>query len=344
MARNLFEYHPVTGYRFIPGIRARIRHEGGGYLVKANRAGFRCEHEAVPRKPDGVIRILLFGDSYTAGDGVSNRFRFGDILENLIPRAQVLNFGLPNSGTDQQYLTWREFAGGLDHDLLLLCPMVENIRRNVQTHRLTQSAFNEQLVLRPKPYFVFENGGLVLCHSPVPKAAVADRQSAAKDTGRGDGPRDGLHGFFRNLTRAVDRRVPGFRCLTQRLRRLALPEEYNSPQHPAWLLLREILRRWARESRSPVLICPIPTFGHIEGCIRSGPYRERFSELGHELGVEVIDILPQLLAESREVRCKLRFPRDEHPTPLCHQIIAHALAPRVIESIGAASNTGARQG
>ena len=31
MTRNLFEYHPVLGYRFIPGIEARIPHEGGGY-------------------------------------------------------------------------------------------------------------------------------------------------------------------------------------------------------------------------------------------------------------------------------------------------------------------------
>ncbi len=344
MARNLYEYHPVTGYRFIPGIKARIRHEGGGYLVKANRAGFRCEHEATPQKPDGVFRVLLFGDSYTAGEGVSNRFRFGDVLETLIPRVQVLNFGLPGSGTDQQYLTWREFAAGLDYDLLLLCPMVENIRRNIHTHRLTQSAFDGRLVLRPKPYFILENGRLTLHHSPVPKAAVVDQQSAANGNGGDDGLSDGMHRFFRNLTRAIDQKVPGFRCLTQRLRRLAFPEEYNSARHPAWLLLQEILRRWSRESRSPVLICPIPTFGHIAGCIRSGPYRERFSLLGRDLGVEVIDILPRLLSESREVRRKLRFPHDEHPTSLCHQIIAEAIAPGVIEAIGAAASTRARQG
>jgi len=340
MARNVFEYHALTGYRFIPGIKARIRHEGGGYLVKVNRAGFRCEHEASPRKSDGTFRILLFGDSYTAGDGVSNRFRFGDILESLIPRVEVLNFGLPNSGTDQQYLTWREFAAGIEHDLLLICPMVENIQRNVQSHRLTYSAFGGRLVLRPKPYFLLENGALVLRHSPVPKEeAVVNQQLVAnniRDT------KSSIHQFFSNLTRAVDQRVPGFRCLTQRLRRLALPEEYNSRQHPAWVLMQAIFRRWVKESRSPVIICPIPTFSHIGGCIRSDPYRERFSELGDELGVEVIDILPVLLSEQRKVRSKLRFPRDEHPTPLCHQIIAQAMASRVIEAISAAAGKRAQ--
>jgi hypothetical protein len=338
MARNVFEYHPLTGYRFIPGIKARIRHEGGGYLVKVNRAGFRCEHEATPRKPDGVFRILLFGDSYTAGDGVSNHFRFGDILESLIPRVEVLNFGLPNSGTDQQYLTWREFAAGLEHDLLLICPMVENIQRNLQTHRLTHSAFDDRLVLRPKPYFILENGALVLHHSPVPKEAVVDREILTNT----DGTKGAIHQFFRKLTRSVEQRVPGFRCLTQRLRGLALPEEYNSRQHPAWLLMRAILHRWVKESRSPVIICPIPTFSHIGGCIRSGPYLERFSELGHELGVEVIDVLPQLLSEQRKVRGELRFPHDEHPTPICHQIIAQVMASRVNEGISAAAGKRTR--
>jgi hypothetical protein len=103
------------------------------------------------------------------------------------------------------------------------------------------------------------------------------------------------------------------------------------------------LRRWVRESRSPVVICPIPTFGHIQGCIRSDLYRKRFLELGQELGVKVIDILPDLLSEHRQVRRQMRFERDEHPTPLCHQIIAQAMAPRVIKIINESASTRARQ-
>src|SRR5262245_19452241 len=107
MQRQLFEYHPRFGYRFIPELKARIDHEGGGYLVKVNRAGFRCDHELAPMKCEGSFRVLLFGDSYTAGDGVSNRDRYGDVLEKLVPSLEVYNFGLSGSGTDQQYLIWR---------------------------------------------------------------------------------------------------------------------------------------------------------------------------------------------------------------------------------------------
>lgn len=342
MARNLYAYHPVTGYRFIPGIKARVRHEGGGYLLKANQAGFRCRHEATPRKPDGVFRVLLFGDSYTAGEGVSDGLRFGDVLESLVHGLQVLNFGLPGSGTDQQYLSWREFGAELDCDLLLLCPMVENIRRNVQTHRLTQSAFDGRLVFRPKPYFVLDGGTLVLRHSPVPSGAAEAEEPTKSDA---DSPRQGVHGVLRDLTHAVDQMIPGFRCTTQRLRGLAFPREYNSPRDPAWMLLQEIFRRWVHETGAPVLICPIPTFDHIAGCMRSESYRARFAELGRELGVEVLDILPRLLSETRQVRReKLRFLHDEHPTPLCHRLIAEAIAPRIVAAVRGGAHGEMRQG
>ena len=106
--RQIFKYDPIIGYRYIPGLRARIPHEGGGYLFQVNSSGFRCRHDFTPRKKEGKRRILLFGDSFTAGDGVSDGKRFGDILEELIPDLEVYNFGLPGSGTDQQYLAYRE--------------------------------------------------------------------------------------------------------------------------------------------------------------------------------------------------------------------------------------------
>src|ERR1700755_2605937 len=110
MSIQLFEYHPVIGYRFIPGLKTRLEHEGGGYLVRTNDAGFRSEHEYTKAKTPGKFRILLFGDSFTAGDAVSNKHRYGDVLETLLPDIEVYNFGLSGSGTDQHYLIWREIA------------------------------------------------------------------------------------------------------------------------------------------------------------------------------------------------------------------------------------------
>lgn len=339
MPRNLFEYHPITGYRFISGIKARVRHEGGGYFVHCNRLGFRCGHEVTKAKPKNTFRILLFGDSYTAGEGVSNRFRFGDLIERRNPSVQVLNFGLPGSGTDQQYLTFRHFALDLEYDLMLICPLVENIQRNMDSHRLTHSAFDGTLLLRPKPYFLLDNGELVLHHSPVPKASLSPN---GPDGTGGQQVVEGssVRHLMRRFTQKIDHVAPGFRSLTQRLRRIRLPHEYNDARHPAWLLMEAILGQWVRASHGPILICPIPTFGHIEGGILSDAYRRRFAELGRNHKVDIVDVLPHFLMKNRDVRLRCRFPNDDHPTPLGHAVIADALLPHVQKYVDSARLNG----
>ena len=79
--RQLYEYHPIIGFRFVPGLKARVSHEGGGYLVRTNETGFRSNYEFASERNGAARRILLFGDSFTAGEGVSNGQRYSDFLE-----------------------------------------------------------------------------------------------------------------------------------------------------------------------------------------------------------------------------------------------------------------------
>src|SRR5689334_3461189 len=117
MWRSVTQHHPTIGYTFIPGIKSRIilPNENVGYLIKVNEHGFRCDHEFLPEKTGGMKRALLFGDSFTAGDGVSNAQRYGDQLERKIEGLEVYNFGLPGTGTDQHYLAYREFARAIEY-------------------------------------------------------------------------------------------------------------------------------------------------------------------------------------------------------------------------------------
>src|ERR1700722_13029888 len=95
---NQFRYDPDVGFTFLPNLRVRVPHESGGYLVQTNQLGFRNERTPIPTDA-GKARIFVFGDSFTAGDGVSNGKRFSDELERLLPDIEVHNFGLPGSGT-----------------------------------------------------------------------------------------------------------------------------------------------------------------------------------------------------------------------------------------------------
>jgi hypothetical protein len=329
MTRNLFEYHPIIGYRYIPGLRARVRHEGGGYLVRTNAHGFRSEHDFRAAKPSGLCRIALYGDSYSAGEGVSNGQRFSDLLEERLPQLQLFNLALPGTGTDQQYLTFREYGAGLPVDLVLICPLVENIRRNLDRERLTQSSSDGRLVMRPKPYFELRAGGLELHHSPVPRQVTPLEDVPPEQLPSNAERVSSLRRHMRDLNAAVDHRLPGFREWTQRVRQLRLPEEYRSASHPAWLLMNAILRRWIEEASVPVVLCPIPTFAHVFGTASARGYLARFGELAGETGVELIDLLPALREHPRHVLKNGRFPRDDHPNRLGHQLLADALAPHL---------------
>lgn len=322
--RNLFEYHPVLGYRFIPGIRARVHHEAGGYFVKANQAGFRCEHEVTAEKPADTFRILVFGDSYTAGDGVSNGHRYSDILEEHFEKTEVLNFGLPGSGTDQQYLAFREFARNIEYDLLIVSVLVENIVRNTMPARITMNGTDGQLVRRPKPYFERRGGHLLLRNTPVPTEVVAVWEAAAEER---SGP---VRALLRHGLKRLDEALPGTKDLVTRLRDIRHPEEYEDPNDPAWLLMKDILSMWSVEAGPhDMIICPIPTFAHINQIFRPDSYMARFQELGGHPHVEVVDPLPAFWRLNGEERASLRFPTDEHPTRKWHEVLANAIEPSV---------------
>lgn len=323
---DLFELHPVTGYRFIPGLHANVPHEGGGYLVRCNQAGYRCRHEPTARKPPGIFRVLVFGDGHVAGVGVDEAMRFTDLLERQLGGyVQVLGFGLPGAGTDQMLLAYRQHARDIEHDLLVLCPQVETILRNLEGHASVPSADPhadpDAPPLLPKPRFSLEGPELVL-HPPPSEAPppLADGPAVAPSL---------MRGLLRQLTVEVEKKVPGFHAFTRRVRGVGYPEEYSDPQQPAWRLLQEILRTFIAEARTPVVLAPIPTFEHVDGGLAADSYLARFGEVAVETQCELVNLLPRFFDEPRSVREQCRFPSDPHPTAIGHAMFAEGLLPHL---------------
>lgn len=321
MNRQLYEYSPVAGYRFVPGIKARVPHEAGGYLVRVNQSGFRCNREFEARRTPGRRRILLFGDSYTAGDGVSNKQRYGDLLESLLPDLEVYNFGLSGTGTDQQYLIFRELAAGIEHDLILIGVLVENIRRVAARYRPYFTAQGEGLVLA-KPYFTFSSEGcLQLHHVPVPEKPVDPEVLPPEERRHID--RGGDHAWLRQKVNALGARVKG---LAQRVTRYQPVPEYNRSEGNEWQLMRAILERWAAEATAPLVVCPIPLYHHIEELASPRAYQARFLELARDTSIQVHDPLPDLLEYPASQRREFRFATDCHLSPAGHRALAESLA------------------
>ena len=165
--RQIFCYNEKIGHLFVPNINTRIMNENGGYYVRTNSLGFRSDIE-FKKKKEGRPRILFFGDSNTAADGVCNKERFSDLVGKYFD-AEIYNFGLSGSGTDQQYLIWKEYAKNIEADLIILGILVENIERNKASFRETINPFTKKHVLTSKPYFKFTKNKLELKNFHVKK-------------------------------------------------------------------------------------------------------------------------------------------------------------------------------
>ncbi|MBF0624065.1 MAG: SGNH/GDSL hydrolase family protein [Magnetococcales bacterium] len=333
--RELFRYHPRIGHTFIPGLRARVEHEAGGYLVAVNGQGFRCGHEFRTAKPSGGFRVILCGDSFTAGDGVSNQRRYGDLLEQRLPGLELFNLGLPGTGTDQHLLAFEEVTRTMEYDLVVVAVQVENIRRVNSRYRETRNMDGETVV-RAKPYFIRDGAGeLTLCHVPVPRLPLDPAElddATLEQVDRG--------GSFATLRGVVNRLGGPVKELAQRLSRYQPVPGYDQADHPHWLLLRDILTRLIRASQAPVVLFPIPLYQYVEGSSSSRACQARFAELHRPPGVTVVDPLPHLLTFPPATRRAFRFPQDVHPTPLYHRVLADCLEPALRARMGLPAAAG----
>src|SRR4051812_2728385 len=320
MWRSVTQHHPSIGYTFIPGIKARVTlpHEDTAYLIKVNQSGFRCEHEFAARKDPDQKRALLFGDSFTAGDGVGNLQRYGDQLERLIPQLEIFNFGLPGTGTDQHYLAYQEFARNLDHDLLILGVTVENIGRVGARFR---PYINEQgeTVIFAKPYYVLGEKGLEVRNIPVAKQPLSKSEINGDDSSYVDW---GMP--FANLRKLA--KTLGLRDLAQKVTHFQPVPDYRSADNPKWQVMRAILEEWIRHSPVPVILMPIPLFPFVEGTSDPSSYQARFNELATATNCVLHDPLRDLQNYAPSERRSFRFEKDVHLTPAGHAALAASLA------------------
>jgi hypothetical protein len=264
---NQFRYDSDIGFTFVPNLQVRIPHESGGYLVRTNALGFRDHRTPIV---DGRMKVFVFGDSFTAGDGVSNGKRYNDELERLIPGIEFYNFGLPGTGTDQHLIAFKKFAMTLRYDLVIVAVLVENIRRIMAQFRPARSP-DGRLFLRAKPYFELHNGKFVRFHDPVPERPIGadelvhDNANAVVDYG-------GRYPALRKLIKTL-----GIKDVVQRLTAYQPVPDFDSRASPAWLLMRALLRAWREASRRPLLIVPLPLYQHVEGSADASAYQQRLA-------------------------------------------------------------------
>lgn len=145
--------------------RPRAIRQYGDFTV--NGAGIRARREYSQSPPPDHLRIALFGDSFTAGDDVSDDEVWGALLEALLRgagiRAEVLNFGVGAYGMDQAYLRWQHQGKTYAPDIVIFGLQPDNLKRNLNVFRQLMSIHGPPF---SKPRFALVADGLDLLNSP----------------------------------------------------------------------------------------------------------------------------------------------------------------------------------
>jgi hypothetical protein len=128
----------------------------GSREVSTNANGVRGRREYA-RERGGERRIVVIGDSFAFGWGVSDRETYAARLEASLPRCEVLNLGVGGYGTDQMLLMLESEGVRYRPDLVIVGVVSADTDRNIVSFRDFA-----------KPFFVLERGSLRLKGTPVP--------------------------------------------------------------------------------------------------------------------------------------------------------------------------------
>jgi hypothetical protein len=269
-------HHPTRGWALAPGLRdlSVFRDK----RLSSNSRGLRGRREHAPEIPFGLTRVLVFGDSFTFGENVSDQDTYPAQLEAVLGNAEVLNFGVHGYGHDQMLLYLREEGLRYRTDIVVLGFVAADVERNI----LRFGGY-------AKPCFDLVEGRLALRNTPVPPPGELLRMEPYRSK-------------FLDLLSIIRE---GWRWSTganqRRAQRLtaAILDAFRS----------EVERTGAR-----FVIVYLPTFQELE----PGPETEaeRFvSAHGRERGVAVLDLRPSFierLAAGRHLKTTGHWNRGEH--------------------------------
>jgi len=334
---ELFIFHPIIGRCLAPGLHKMNHQEWGEYTIHANELGFRAEHEFSPLKRPGTSRILLFGDSNAFGDGVNYEISFAGVLGKLLPNVEIYNFSSPGFAVDQQYLCYQAIASQYEHDLVLIVPTIETIRKLTAHFILVQDKQQVQRCLE-KPFFDIQQDCLVQGHVPVSEEFIdIDKLSAVdKDKIYRANPFADVRKLLDNTRPVKQRRKrPHFLDrLIFLLKKFGVRDtitkvrpypEYDTPNTPAWKLMRTILLEWASNNPKPMMVVPLPSFIYVKERAYAKNYQMRFREVEKAAACSLYDPLPDLLKLSMEERRELYY-LEGHLTPQGHTWLAKRIA------------------
>lgn len=144
-----------------------LRPKGKAGPYTANAQGLRAPTELVytASVPPGLLRISVYGDSFTHGDNLKHEKIWPTLLQKERPGVQVLNFGMPGYGSDQAFLRFRRDGARFKTQVDVLGIWPEDLCRNLNLFRFYMTP--QGGLGGPKPRFSLEGEKLSLLNQPI---------------------------------------------------------------------------------------------------------------------------------------------------------------------------------
>jgi lysophospholipase L1-like esterase len=134
--RSVIAHDPSVGWKLVSGADAKVFYRWSEDSVdfRFNASGFR-DRDHARATPSGTKRIVVLGDSYTAGLEVPSRDLFATRLEARLNRApapperyEVMNVAVPAWSTDQEWIELRDRVVRYEPDIVLLMVAPNDVR------------------------------------------------------------------------------------------------------------------------------------------------------------------------------------------------------------------------
>lgn len=155
--RRHAQYDEELGWVSIPNLYLPDLYGKGRYL-RTDARGFRSDHEVQDDVPEGKLRVVCSGDSFTFGQGVANDRTWCHQLSTVDERLEAVNMGQRGYGVDQAYLWYMRDGRPLDHHIHVFAFIGADFSRMRERSRKGYG----------KPVLRLRNGELQVANVPVP--------------------------------------------------------------------------------------------------------------------------------------------------------------------------------
>jgi hypothetical protein len=326
--------HPELGWIVRPGFKRE------GEVINAQ--GLRNLHEYAPQPAPGVLRVAAFGDSFVYGSDVDTKDSWPTQTEQLYPQLEMLNYGTGGYGDDQAYIRYRREGADFSPTVVVLGFTPDDLRRLTNRYR---KFIDDREFPWSKPRFVLEpSGDLRMIPPPMPDSAAQAR--VARDPrivlSWGEHEQWFYPVIYRNPLYDYSATVRFMSFLGVRIyeksfdkNRLFAGGQFNASAE-AFALQVAITKRFTddvrRAGQRPFFIM-LPDFPSV---MRARDERvvmyQNLVDTLRTRGVEIIDPLPALVAESKVVADPAElFTAGGHYAPRANTAVARFIGRQILD-------------